>query len=279
MFKQNAIIICLIMGITVASAAGAAEKRQCTPPNQLPSIETYYDSVSNLQGEYLKSGLHDLLATGSFVYDYKCIWSILNVTDQDPDNPDNVIELYTRRSVPKIDRDHGQNDPDSWNREHVWAKSHGFPDPKQYAYTDAHHLRPADRSVNTERSNRDFSDGSGKRVQECPDCIKGYDYTWFPGSAVKGDVARMMFYMATRYEGVDGDGGTPDLEIASFVTGKSEKGPQLGVLCDLYRWHQDDPVSDWERLRNERVFTWQANRNPFIDHPEWVESIWGGQCP
>ena len=69
-----------------------------------------------------------------------CIWHILMEADEDLDNPNNVIAIYTRRSIPKSRRDHGQNDQDSWNREHVWAKSHGFKKKSQHAYTDAHHL-------------------------------------------------------------------------------------------------------------------------------------------
>ena len=84
---------------------------------------------------------------------------------------------------------------DAWNREHFWAKSHGFPRKSQCAYTDAHHLRAADKSVNTDRSNNDFSDG-GTPDDECTQCREG-DGTWEAPDLVKGDIARMMFYMVT----------------------------------------------------------------------------------
>ena len=96
---------------------------------------------------------------------------------------------------------------------------------------------------------------------------------------MKGDVARMMLYMDVRYEGT-GDGGTPDLVLEDRMTANSgTQDPNFGKLCTLVQWHVDDPVSAWERRRNNRVYAWQHNRNPFIDHPEWVLPIWGASCP
>ncbi len=95
---------------------------------------------------------------------------------------------------------------------------------------------------------------------------------------MKGDVARMMLYMDVRYEGT-GDGGTPDLVLEDRMTAHpGAQEPNFGKLCTLVQWHVDDPVSDWERRRNNRVYAWQHNRNPFIDHPEWVMPIWGTSC-
>lgn len=81
--------------------------------------------------------------------------------------------------------------------------------------------------------------------------------------------------MVVRYEGND-QTKTPDLELADQFT--QSKNPKLGKLCTLYQWHFDDPVSSFERKRNNTIYEWQGNRNPFIDHPEYVKSIWGDQC-
>lgn len=91
--------------------------------------------------------------------------------------------------------------------------------------------------------------------------------------SVKGDVARMMFYMATRYEG-DAT-GEPDLELVDYISGFTSE-PIFGKLSTLIEWHTNDPVDDFERNRNEVIYSYQGNRNPFIDHPEYVAQIWGG---
>ena len=82
-----------------------------------------------------------------------------------------------------------------------------------------------------------------------------------PRDAVKGDIARMLFYMDVRYAGAD---GVPDLAL---VDEDSDSGPLLGHLCTLLSWHQADPVDDLERRRHGRIAETQGNRNPFIDRP------------
>lgn len=251
----------------------AAPQPEPTPePSPAPTdLEVYYTEAAGKTGAELKGALHGIIK-GHRRYSYREVWQILMDVDEDPNNPNNVVLLYTGRSQPK-DQNSGQDsaNPDYWNREHVWAKSHGFPNQSQLAYTDVHHLRPADMSVNSSRSSKDFDNG-GSRHREATGCRSDRD-SWEPRDGVKGDVARMMFYMAVRYEG---DDNVPDLEVVNR-TGTS--GPQFGKLCTLYKWHYDDPVDSLEKGRNDKVYVWQANRNPFIDHPEWVQSIWGGQCP
>lgn len=258
---------------TTCQVSAAAE---CTKHKHDPEdLDEYYESADGLTGGALKTALNQIIR-GHTRYTYTpCVWAMLKEADEDPDNSDNVIAFYSRRSVPKADRDQGQNDPDSWNREHIWAKSHGFPNKSQHAYTDAHHLRAADRSVNTDRSDHDFDSG-GDPDTECTGCREGDD-TWEPPDSLKGDVARMMFYMPTRYEGSDAS-NTPDLELVdSNDTARGETG-RFGKLCTLLQWHLDDPVTVEERTRNDVIHSWQGNRNPFIDHPEYVMSIWGADC-
>ena len=81
--------------------------------------------------------------------------------------------------------------------------------------------------------------------------------------------------MAVRYEGND-DSRTPDLELVDRKTSSGE--PYFGKLCTLLNWHFQDPVSQRERDRNNIVYSWQGNRNPFIDHPGFVSKIWLRSC-
>ncbi|MEE3919865.1 endonuclease [Micromonospora sp. BRA006-A] len=197
---------------------------------------------------------------------YDQVWDALKDTDQDPANPANVILLYSGRSQSKTSNGGGAND---WNREHVWAKSHGDFGTATGPGTDVHHLRPEDVSVNSSRGNKDFDSGGGT-VAEAPGCYTDAD-SFEPRDAVKGDVARMILYMAIRYEG---DDGWPDLEPNDSVSNGS--APRLGRLSKLLAWNDQDPPDAFEKRRNQRIHErWQGNRNSFVDHPEWARSIWG----
>ena len=248
----------------------------CTKTEHAPvDLANYYASADSLTGADLKTALNQIIR-GHTQYSYTpCVWAILKEADEDPNNSDNVIGFYTRRSIPKVDQDTGSSPPDFWNREHIWSKSHGFRNESQHAFTDAHHLRAADKSVNNDRYDHDFDNG-GDLDTECTECREGNN-TWEPPDGQKGDVARMMFYMPTRYEGGDAS-QTPDLELVdSNDTARGVPG-RFGKLCTLLQWHLDDPVADAERTRNDVIHSWQGNRNPFIDHPEYVVSIWGAEC-
>ena len=233
---------------------------------------TYYADAIGKSGSALKASLNQTIK-GHTRFSYSQVWDGLSYADEDPNNSNNVILLYTGRSEPKSNRAGLSSSLDAWNREHVWAKSHGFPNSGQYAYTDLHHLRPADVTVNSSRGNKDFALG-GSEITEAMGNRTDAD-SFEPKDDVKGDVARMVFYMDVRYEGNDSS-GTPDLSVVSGVTGNGE--PLLGDLCTLLSWHLQDPVSDWERRRNNRVFEWQKNRNPFIDNSSWAVDLYGASC-
>jgi len=263
------------MAIAVGWAMATAAWAACPKPS-LPDFNasSYYAPAAGLSGAALKSALHDIV-DAHVVQTYSCVWDVLKEADQDPANPNNVIDVYSRRSIPKADQDTGGNTPNAWNREHVWANSHGFPGSSYHAYTDAHHLFAADKSINADRANDDFAYG-GVPNPECLACLEDNNLeTWEAPNVVKGDIARAMFYMATRYAG-SGDGGTPDLELVDRLTNTGE--PYFGDLCDLVAWHLADPVSTAEQQRNDVIYSWQGNRNPFADHPEYVVSIWGASC-
>ena len=234
----------------------------------------YYDSANGLSGELLKSALNEII-DGHTEYSYEAVKDALRITDEDTLNSDNVICFYSGWSYGKYDFGNGSEE---WNREHIWSKSHGDFGDYPPAGTDLHHLRPADASVNSAKNNRDFDygvqqyiDGSG--VTQCSTDT----YIWEPRDEVKGDVARMLFYMATRYEGENGD---PDLELVNYVNSSPAYEPFYGNISTLLQWHTNDPVDGWEINRNNIIYyNYQGNRNPFIDHPEYVDLIWEQVLP
>lgn len=226
-------------------------------------LDRYYESAKGKTGLELKNALNDIIDDHKTLT-YKEVWEALANTDRDPHNPGYVILFYTGRSHKK--EDHGDQD-DQWNREHIWAKSHGGFDTRTAPGTDLHHIRPTDVSVNRSRSNKDF-DESPKRHSEAKLCAYG-KMTFEPPEHLKGDVARMLFYMAVRYEGENGE---LDLELTEGT--KRSKRPIHGKLSTLLDWHKKDPVSEGEKWRNEVIYrNYQGNRNPFIDHPEWVMKV------
>lgn len=239
-----------------------------------PGFETYYVNAIGKTGVALRSALNTAAAYGHVRMSYSAVWEALKYTDEDPTNTANVILLYTGRSQAKTyNASANSTDPDAWNREHVWAKSHGFPNESQWGYTDIHHLRPADVSVNSTRGNKDF-DWGGSPIAEAPGNLTDAD-SFEPRAAVKGDVARMMFYMAIRYEGNDTT-GVGNLELADNV---GTSGNLFGRRCTLIAWHRADPVDATEIRRHGRIVERQGNRNPFVDYPAWAEELFGAGCP
>ena len=240
---------------------------------QIP--EGYYNNAEGLKGDALKTALYNIIK-GHTIFPYSGsstdIWDILKESDRDPNNSDNVILFYTGWSVNGAQE---YNDNTGWNREHVWAKSHGAFDTGDVPGKDAHHLRPTDITVNGKRDSRWFDDGGtaytdGDGVTGC--FYSDANYTWEPREIVKGDVARIIFYMATRYEGENED---PDLEVIDyFPSNNYTSDPVHALLSTLLEWHDLDPVDAFEQNRNDVIYSYQKNRNPFIDHPEYVDYIY-----
>ncbi|TFD99908.1 endonuclease [Jeotgalibacillus sp. R-1-5s-1] len=223
----------------------------------------YYADAEGLTGAALKQALHNIIDDHTEI-SYANAWDALRNTDEDPANRNNVILLYTGKSISKFENG---GLVDQWNREHVWPQSKGDFGTTMGTGTDLHALRPTDVTVNSSRQNLDFDNG-GRIHPEAPDTFYDSD-SWEPRDEVKGDIARMVFYMAVRYEG---DAGEVDLEVLDSV---NVAGPYLGKLSTLKQWHEQDPVDAFERNRNETIFSdYQGNRNPFIDNPEYVEAIW-----
>lgn len=210
-------------------------------------------------GAGLKDSLCRILNTGVRTNAYGSgLDTILRVTDACPTNADLVQCLYLQRGV------------QGFNKEHVWAQSHGI-DRSGPAYSDLHHVRACTPAMNSARGDRDFDD---RRDAAGASEVGGCWYTaqaWEPPDSAKGDVARAVLYMDVRYE--NKYGAKADLELVDAI-GTSTESNQLGKLSTLLAWNELDPPDDFERRRNELVFTtYQYNRNPFVDHPAWARAV------
>jgi len=232
----------------------------------------YYNGITGT-GATLKTNLHNLLRTTHLTqFSYDALWTQLRYTDEDSTNTNNIIQIYTGWSIPKSYSGSGTS---QWNREHTWSKSHGNFGDSPIAGTDLHHLRPCDVTVNSAKGNKDFDNGGTPYTDASPytgysgvtGCNTDTD-SWEPRSVEKGDIARMILYMAIRYEGTD---TSYNLEMQDTTP---TTGPFYGKLSTLLQWHVQDPPDSWERRRNNRIHERQGNRNPFVDHPEFVNMLW-----
>jgi len=271
----------------------------------LVALPLYYSSVSQSSSAAMRSSLHALMA-GHIKFPYSDggtdTWDILEAADEDPGNAANVIDIYKNASYTKFG---GGTGP--YNREHTWPKSYGFPDdtPQAYPYTDCHHLRVSDVTYNSDRGNAPFND--------CPSCTERTtlanngqgggsgvypgNSNWFNGSGTgndwqtwahrKGDVARSILYMDLRYEGgthpatgvAEPDLVATDIRALIQASGSNTTGQAyMGLLSVVLAWHQADPPDAEEIRRNDVVARYQGNRNPFVDHPEWVDCVYAGSC-
>ena len=274
---------------------------------QIP--DGYYDSVDATNATTLRQTLHEVIDDHTrFPYTIGSpnTWDILEGADQDPSNSNNIIDLYRNTSIAKQG---GGND--FYNREHTWPKSYGFPNDnvRNYPYTDCHALFLCNSSYNFSRGNKPFRSCSSNCQEKPSEANNGQGGgtgvfpgnsnwttgsnsdttgTWETWSGRRGDVARALFYLDVRYEG--GTHGStsvaePDLIltndqtlITNSKTGNNETVAHMGLLSVLLAWHEQDQVDDVERNRNNAVHNHQLNRNPFIDHPEWVACIFSNNC-
>lgn len=223
--------------------------------------EGYYKRVNlNDDPEVIKETLGQIISANYVKHSYKENNTVLKYTDPDPKGSGKAICIYSGRAL----------ESGAWNKEHVWAKSHGFPNESYEPYCDAHHLRPSTTKINSTRSNKDF----GEVPNPTPDAYgnKTNNDLFEPRDEVKGDIARMMFYMETRY----GSNTKYNLKLVnSQTTSASDLNGRFGNLETLIKWHYDDPVSKEEIYRNNVIFdNYQHNRNPYIDHPEYVDYVY-----
>lgn len=234
-----------------------ASSLAAVPPDE------YYHSAKGLKGDELRKALHDIIDDHTALA-YRETRAAMAVLHEDPRRPTHLIQVYTRRSVPKLDHQ-------AWNREHLWPRSRGNTDKRGPDDTDLHHVFPSDYGVNADRASLLFDLTSPPRVTR----RWSMDADSFqPPAAVVGDVARALFYMAVRYDGSDRQTSNLTLVSADF------DGAEMGHLGTLLKWHRADPPDGLERRRNDLIFArYQGNRNPFIDHPEWAFAIWEKEKP
>lgn len=266
----------------------------------------YYSKVNTSSPSQLRCSLHATIK-GHTAYSYSGgttnTWTILEIADEDPNNSGRILDAYRNRSFVKITDRAGSGSGLKYNREHSWPNSLGFGSATgnlglpNAPYTDTHMLYLTDSAYNADRGNKPYANctaasGCTERVTEVnngqgggsgvypgnsnwvktPDGNSGSFEVW---GKRKGDLARTILYMAIRYEG-----GThpttgqsePDLELTdnrAQIVITSSSPAYMGLLSTLIAWHQADPPTTAERERNEVIYSFQGNRNPFIDHPEW----------
>jgi endonuclease I len=232
-----------------------------------PSRDLYAET-KGLSGEKLKAKLQDITSEHHKSLGYGETKDALMAIDQDPTNSNNVITLYERKSVPKTN--YVKGDPSlAWDRGHVLPQSYGASDGR-FTKSDLHNLFPSLSQVNSLRGSLYF-DESDIIAEKIPDSapLASYDSdSWEPPDELKGDIARIVFYMDTRYDGSD---SKQDIKIAEVANRKKRVFANLRTLLD---WHADDPVSAEERERNNEIYKAQSNRNPFVDRPEFAERIY-----
>lgn len=238
----------------------------------------YYNAAQGLTGNALKTALHNIIKNHNQV-SYNGLWNAYKKTDIKPNGK--VWDMYS--DVPSgtppyqytFVTDQCGNyavEGDCYNREHTWPQS--WFNSVSGPVSDLFHIYPTDGKVNGERSNYPYGNVAspmlitlnGGKLGNCTNL--GYSATAFePIDEYKGDLARSFFYMSTRYYLEDATWST------SSATNKSIILPwQMNVLL---QWNQQDPVSSKEIARNDSVYyKFQNNRNPFIDNPQWADSIW-----
>jgi endonuclease I len=242
----------------------------------LAQIPAYYSSVDFTQeGNALKEDLSALIInthTTLIPYTSSSIdtWDIIHQSDADVSVQGNVVLIYGYDDTDNLtinDRTRSINLQQStgpsigrWNREHVFARSLASPvletdDPGPG--TDVHNLRAADSQMNSRRNNNYFRDGSGNSF---------LDGDFYPGDEFKGDVARIIMYMYLCYP--------TQCEPVNIGAGDTTYAADMPDI--FLQWNQEDPVSDFERNRNDVIFSFQGNRNPFIDNPYLATLIWNG---
>ena len=266
MMKKLYIFITLLIAIDVLNAQAPAN---------------YYDNASGKTGDELKQALHDIIDNHTTI-SYDAIWNAFQNTDLKSNGK--IWDMYSDvpNGTPPYEYSFGSNqcgdydsEGDCYNREHSWPKSWFTGNENSVPGKDLHHIFPTDGYVNQQRGNNPFGEvqtatqtfQNGSKLGICKSSL-GYSGTVYePIDMYKGDFARAYFYMSVRYYGEDSDWASSDM------TTKSEL--KSWAIAMLLRWNDEDPVSDKEIARNNVIYdTYQHNRNPFIDHPEYARRIW-----
>lgn len=233
----------------------------------------YYATAEGKAGSELKAALHAIIRNHHVIpYSSTSLDTsdALKVLDQTPTNTSYVNLIYNSSNILASTFATSTG----WNREHMWAQSYGL-DGVEPSYSDLFNLRACDENVNSSRGNKYYdtttTNGVGYSFPahiEAPLCSTDSD-SWEMPPHERGNIARAMFYMATRYTGDVAN--EPALELTDNPALITTANANFGKLSTLLAWHNSDPVDASEMLRNDRIYAlYQTNRNPFVDHPEWV---------
>lgn len=250
----------------------------------------YYNSANGLSGAALKTELSSIITNGHMDKGYSGLWTAYKTTDIDKDyeNDGTILDIYSEKPsgadpytyTPGSDQcGTYSTEGNCYNREHIVPQS--LFNQASPMVADIHFIRATDGKVNGMRSNypfgkvgsASFTSLNGSKLGTS--ASSGYSGTVFePIDEFKGDVARMIFYFVTRYQS----------KLSTFSSGNmlgssTFPGLQTWELNVLLAWHNQDPVSQAEIKRNNASYTFQGNRNPFIDNPNYVNLIWGSQQP
>ena len=262
---------------------------------------SYYSSISGQTCATLKSALRDIITSGHVQLNYSDIDNLYHpVTD------DRLNDAGTQTIVWDIYSDNptgaepyellfsqfntgGSVEGQGWNKEHTFPNSwfSASSSTNNFPGSDLHHIFPTDIHVNSQRSNLPYGKVATASTTYLNGSKKGSSAIAFPGysaevfepiDAYKGDLARVYFYMVTRYE--NSQSSWESLEAGGDVVMDGLPYPSIEIdyLRMLLDWNNADPVSAKELARNEDVFTFQGNRNPFVDHPEYVGMVWSSSC-
>jgi endonuclease I len=234
------------------------------PPST--NLTNYYAPAAGLTGSALQAALHNII-DDHVIIDYNTVDDVMRIIDEAANDSSAVRLLYSNANLPKTSS--------SWNREHVWPRSDGVGD-EGADYSDIHHLFPCKDTVNSLRSNLVFDEGAN--INSDPFAPESFSdgNSWEPLDRDKGVVARALLYMMTRYDGSDVLSSDLMLSDSTGATGTH------GVLSTLLAWHKAHPPTDYERNRNNAIYSGvnvsgiiraQGNRNPFIDFPQFADAI------
>ncbi len=243
----------------------------------------YYSQTNGLTGFPLKTKLAEIVTNGHQDRNYN--WTVFATADRDKyyENDNSVMDVYSENPTGTDPYNYTivSDQCGNYNQEGVcYNREHSIPkstfDDAAPMHNDYHHLLATDGYVNGRRGNWPFGEvgtttwisKNGSKLGTSK--LNGYSGTVFePINEFKGDFARIYFYFATRYEN----------QIQSFnfdmYDGSKTKVFAEPFLNMLLRWHQQDPVSQKEIDRNNAVYNYQKNRNPYVDHPEYIAQIWG----
>jgi len=221
---------------------------------------------------------------------YNALYTTFLTSDKDfyYENNGTLLDMYSEKpnGVDAYEYTYGVNQDDGsggtaegqkYNREHIIPQA--VFDGDSPMKNDAHFVIPSDKYVNAQRGDIPFgkvqtanftsTNGTKRGNNTNSGYSAGYTNTVFePIDEFKGDIARMYFYFVTRYE-TSLNGWSYDM-----FDGSNNKAFNQTFLNILYQWHLQDPVSQRELDRNNAIYNNQNNRNPYIDHPEYVINVW-----